>query len=174
MRKHFVHPDGGFYDVSDDHEELLVRHRSHSDGSVPAAQGVAALVLARLASHLDRKDLREQALATLLSLGKELRAFPAGFSRHLLVLDYCLAGPLEVCWALPTLGERSPMMDALGRLYVPNRAIAWQQDGKEHPELAARIDKQVRDSIATGQATKAAAVTKPEAGEDDGDDPAEG
>ena len=44
---------------------------------------------------------------------------------------------------------------------------------KEHPELAARIDKQVRDSIATGQATKAAAVTKPEAGEDDGDDPAE-
>ena len=136
MRKHFVHPDGGFYDVSDDHEELLVRHRSHSDGSVPAAQGVAALVLARLASHLDRKDLREQALATLLSLGKELRAFPAGFSRHLLVLDYCLAGPLEVCWALPTLGERSPMMDALGRLYVPNRAIAWLQDGKEHPELA--------------------------------------
>ena len=42
------------------------------------------------------------------------------------------------------------------------------------PELAARIDKQVRDSIATGQANKAAAVTKPEAGEDDGDDPAEG
>ncbi|MBN9418318.1 MAG: DUF255 domain-containing protein, partial [Candidatus Eremiobacteraeota bacterium] len=135
MQKHFAHPDGGFYDTSDDHEALLVRHRNSSDGAVPSAQAVAALVLARLAYHLERADLREQALGALLSLGKELRAFPAGFCRHLLVLDYCLAGPLEVCWTVPAGVDRAPVMDAFGRLFVPNRAVAWVRPGETHSEL---------------------------------------
>lgn len=165
MQKHFAHPDGGFYDTSDDHEALLVRHRNSSDAAVPSAQAVAALVLARLAYHLDRQDLREQALGTLLSLGKELRAFPAGFCRHLLVLDYCLAGPLEVCWSLPADTGRQPIMDALGRLFVPNRAIAWLRAGESHPELKLTEGKPAEAS-ATGHfcqsGTCAAPVTQAE------------
>lgn len=44
---------------------------------------------------------------------------------------------------------------------------------KEHPEVANKIDGKVRDGIASGQASKAANVTQPEAGEDDGEDPSD-
>jgi recombination protein RecA len=43
----------------------------------------------------------------------------------------------------------------------------------EHPEMAEKIEARVRETITTGGANKFAADTKPEAGEDDGDDPDE-
>jgi recombination protein RecA len=41
----------------------------------------------------------------------------------------------------------------------------------EHPEMAEKIEKQVRDSIASGAAAGVADKTKPEEGEDDGEEP---
>jgi recombination protein RecA len=43
----------------------------------------------------------------------------------------------------------------------------------EHPEMAEKIEAKVRESIHTGAASKVAATTKPETGEDDGDEPDE-
>jgi recombination protein RecA len=43
----------------------------------------------------------------------------------------------------------------------------------EHPELAARIEARVRESITAGSATKVATSTRPEPGEDDGEEPEE-
>jgi hypothetical protein len=43
----------------------------------------------------------------------------------------------------------------------------------EHPEMAERIEAKVRDTISTGGAAKAVSTTKPEPGEDDGDEPEE-
>jgi recombination protein RecA len=40
----------------------------------------------------------------------------------------------------------------------------------EHLDVAAKIEKQVRESIATGAANKVAQKTKPEAGEEDDDE----
>jgi uncharacterized protein YyaL (SSP411 family)/aryl-alcohol dehydrogenase-like predicted oxidoreductase len=142
MRSHFAHPQGGFFDTSDDHEALLLRHRSGSDGAVPSAQGVAALVLARLAYHLDKPQYREEALQVLTGLGKELRGFAAGYCRHLLVLDYCLAGPMQIVWCLPQSG-RHPLMDALGRHFLPNRAIAWLHAGENVTQHALLQGKEV-------------------------------
>ncbi len=42
---------------------------------------------------------------------------------------------------------------------------------KEHPEVADRIEAAVRSSIAAGAAAKVAPLTKPEAGEDEGEEP---
>lgn len=41
----------------------------------------------------------------------------------------------------------------------------------EHPEMVEKIEAKVRESISTGAAAKVAATTKPEAGEDEGDEP---
>jgi len=139
IRQHFARPDGGFFDTSDDHEKLLLRYRSTQDGSVPSAQSVAGLVLARLAAHRGRTQYRDEALAVLTSLGKELRGFAAGYCRHLLILDFCLSGPVEIVWCLPEEHQgRSPLMEALGRHYLPNRAVAWLGKAAvvaEHPLL---------------------------------------
>jgi recombination protein RecA len=44
---------------------------------------------------------------------------------------------------------------------------------KEHPDVSERIESAVRANIQTGAAAKAAPLTKPEAGEDEGEEPAE-
>jgi recombination protein RecA len=41
----------------------------------------------------------------------------------------------------------------------------------DHPEMAAKVEAKVRETIGSGSASKFAADTKPEAGEDDGDEP---
>ena len=46
--KKFRAPEG-FYDTSDDHEALIVRPRELQDNAVPSGNGMAALVLLRLA-----------------------------------------------------------------------------------------------------------------------------
>ena len=43
----------------------------------------------------------------------------------------------------------------------------------EHPEMAERIEAKVRETISAGGATKAVSATKPEPGEDDGEEPEE-
>jgi recombination protein RecA len=42
---------------------------------------------------------------------------------------------------------------------------------QEHPDVTAKIESAVRESIAAGQANQFAATTKPEAGENDGEEP---
>jgi recombination protein RecA len=42
---------------------------------------------------------------------------------------------------------------------------------QEHPELAQKVEAKVRETISSGNAAKFAGKTKPEAGEDDGEDP---
>jgi recombination protein RecA len=41
----------------------------------------------------------------------------------------------------------------------------------EHPDVAAKVEAKVRESIAAGQADKIAPTTKPETGEDEGEEP---
>lgn len=122
--RHFSAEDGGFYDTSDDHEELLVRNRTGNDGAIPSGQGVMALLLIRLSYHLEKPEWRQRSLDVLTSQGKELRQFAAGFCRHLLALDYALAGPLEIVWTVPA-SPRLPLMDSLARHYLPNHIVAW-------------------------------------------------
>src|SRR5262249_25797123 len=55
IRQDFAAEEGGFYSTARDHESLLVRHREGHDGATPAANAVAAHVLARLSYHLDRE-----------------------------------------------------------------------------------------------------------------------
>jgi len=139
--EHFASPDGGFFDTSDDHETLLVRHRSQSDGAIPGAQGVAGLLLVRLSYHLGKAEYRARGLEVLTAMGKDIRQFAAGFSRHLLVLDYALAGPLEIAACLPAEPRRHPLMEGLSRHFIPNRTIAWRFEGQspKHPLVAEKL-----------------------------------
>ena len=55
---HFADPDGGFFDTSDDHEELLVRPKNVQDGASPSGGAMATGVLLRLASVHGRGRVR--------------------------------------------------------------------------------------------------------------------
>src|SRR5690606_32954166 len=52
---------GALFNTAKQHEQLIVRTRDGQDGAIPAANAVAARVLARLARPLNRADLEGRA-----------------------------------------------------------------------------------------------------------------
>ena len=121
----FAAGEGGFYSTAHDHEALILRHREGHDGAIPAANAVAAQVLARLSYHLDREDLRAAAAAAVRAWGKAIARQPRAFATSLAVVDLLLDGPVELA-LVGAAGD--PGREALGaevaRHYLPNRIVA--------------------------------------------------
>jgi uncharacterized protein YyaL (SSP411 family)/aryl-alcohol dehydrogenase-like predicted oxidoreductase len=136
----FADTGGGFYDTARGHEPLIVRHKDGVDGAVPSANAVAASVLARLACHLDRPDLREAAAGAIQAYARNIAQHPRAFCRSLCVVDFLLEGPVELGFIGAT-GD--PGLEALriavGRRYLPNRIVAHHDpasgEAPDHPLL---------------------------------------
>jgi uncharacterized protein YyaL (SSP411 family) len=95
MTEHFSAPVG-FFDTSDDHETLIVRPRELQDNAVPSGNGMAALVLLRLAGLAVEPRYLELARAALGPMQPLLARHPLGFGQWLIALDYALAHPREI------------------------------------------------------------------------------
>jgi uncharacterized protein len=95
MIEHFQAPVG-FYDTSDDHEELIVRPRELQDNAVPSGNGMAALALQRLAGLAVEPRYLELARAMLKPMQEMLARYPLGFAQWLSALDYMLSHPREI------------------------------------------------------------------------------
>jgi uncharacterized protein YyaL (SSP411 family)/aryl-alcohol dehydrogenase-like predicted oxidoreductase len=119
----FAAEGGGFYATATGHERLLVRPREGHDGAIPAANAVAAEVLARLSHHLDRKAWSEEAGRAVRAYGRAVARQPRAFARTLAVVDFLLDGPTELAF----VGERDatlPLRREAGPVYLPNRIVA--------------------------------------------------
>jgi aryl-alcohol dehydrogenase-like predicted oxidoreductase len=130
MRRDFDGEGGGFYDTARDHEALIVRHRQGADGAIPSANAAAAWVLARLAAHLDRPDLREAAAGAIQAYGRAIASHPRAFCQSLAVVDFLLEPPVELA-LIGSPGD--PRLEALaaaaGGRYLPNRIVAHHDPG---------------------------------------------
>jgi len=96
MINHFSAPDGGFYDTSDDHETLITRPRELQDNATPSGNGMAALVLQRLAGLAVEPRYAELAQRSLSAMQPLLGQYPLGFAQWLQALHYTLARPREI------------------------------------------------------------------------------
>jgi uncharacterized protein YyaL (SSP411 family)/aryl-alcohol dehydrogenase-like predicted oxidoreductase len=134
IRDEFADPAGGFFSTARGHEPLIVRHREGHDGATPAPNAVAAHVLARLAFHLDRDDLREEALRGLRAYAKAISRSPRAFARSLVAADFLLEGPVELAFVGPAgdAGLRA-LRGAVGRRFLPNRIVESHGGGTAPP-----------------------------------------
>ena len=125
IREDFAAEEGGFFSTARGHESLIVRPREGHDGAIPSANAAAAMALARLSYHLDRPDLREEAVRAVRAWGKPIGRQPRSFAKGLAVVDFLLEGPVELA-LVGTAGEAG--FDALrreiGSRYLPNRIVA--------------------------------------------------
>lgn len=90
--EHFSDPVGGFFDTSDDHEQLIIRPRVVQDGAVPSGGSMATGVPLRLAVRTREARYADAAAAASRSVGPVLSRAPLGFAKWLTVF----AGFLEV------------------------------------------------------------------------------
>ncbi|MGA2060396.1 MAG: thioredoxin domain-containing protein [Thermoguttaceae bacterium] len=92
LLRSFADPQqGGFFYTPADHEPLIARKKDFIDGSVPSGNGMAAMLLLRLARICNREDYRKKAYDTLRAGAAFMRQFPAGACQMLMSLDAYLS-----------------------------------------------------------------------------------
>jgi uncharacterized protein YyaL (SSP411 family) len=94
--EHFEADDGGFYDTSDDHEELIIRPRNMQDGAVPSGNAVMGYNLLRLTGFTAETRYEDAALNIYRALGSVLGEYPMMFGKVLIGLDIVLRRPIEI------------------------------------------------------------------------------
>jgi uncharacterized protein YyaL (SSP411 family) len=119
--EHFANPRGGFFDTSDDHEELVVRPKDVQDNATPSGSAMATMVLFKLGAYTGEARYAEAAEAAVAPLQPALAQAPTGFAWWLCGLEFELAPPKEIAIA----GEGAePLLDVVFGEYRPNQVVA--------------------------------------------------
>jgi uncharacterized protein YyaL (SSP411 family) len=93
---HFAAEDGGFYDTSDAHEQLIARPRSLQDNATPSGNAMMAKDLARLAAYTGDARYDDAARKTLAPLAAAMREYPQAFGEALVAADLLVRGIDEI------------------------------------------------------------------------------
>lgn len=118
---HFRASDGGFYDTSDDHEQLIVRPRNLQDNATPSGNAMMAKQLLRLAAYTADPRYDEAARGVLRQLSAVLRQVPQAFGEALNAAEMAIHGLAEVAIVgNPTEPATKKLLQTLHRSYRPN------------------------------------------------------
>ncbi|HEX9736461.1 MAG TPA: thioredoxin domain-containing protein [Thermoanaerobaculia bacterium] len=122
---HFADPGGGFFDTSDDHEELVARPKGVQDNAVPSGNAMATTVLLKLAAWTGEGRYRDAAEAALRPVGPYLGRHPTGFAQWLTALDFALAPVREIAIAGDPGAADTQRLLASARVgYRPHQVVA--------------------------------------------------
>jgi uncharacterized protein len=140
MVAHFADPRGGFFDTSDDHEELLVRPKDIQDNATPSGNALAVTALLHLASYGDRPEWRSTAETMIASTQDVLLRYPTSFAQWLSAADFAV-GPTREVAIVGDLKEAKTqvLVRSLWKSYRPREVTAMSADppGPGSPALLA-------------------------------------
>ena len=121
---HFSDSRGGFFDTSDDHENLVVRPKDVQDNATPSGSAMAVMVLAKLAAFTGDARFADAVEQTIAPLQPALAQAPTGFAWWLCALNFELAPPKEIA----IVGDDAqPLLDVVFGEYRPNQVVAWKR-----------------------------------------------
>jgi uncharacterized protein YyaL (SSP411 family) len=124
MLRHFKDPlNPGFYDTSDDHEQLILRPRDVQDNAMPSGNAKAALVLFRLGLYSGNAEFLQTAEDSVAARMDLMGRYPSGFGEWLNVASFMLGDPCELALVGP-LPELSGLRSVVNELYRPNLVVA--------------------------------------------------
>ena len=128
MRTHFRDAkNGGFFDTSDDHEQLIHRPKDLQDNAVPSANSMAAGVLTRLSLLTGDGELWQLAEESTATMSKFMSEYPSGFGQWLNVASFMRSEPREI--ALVGSGDEiAPLLEVVRTGYRPFQVIAAGED----------------------------------------------
>ena len=129
--------DGGFYDTSDDHEQLIVRPRSLQDGVAPSGNAMMAKQLLRLSAYTGAPHYDEAAVSVLRLLTDAMQQYPQAFVECLNATEMRVMGLCQVALVgAPHSESTQALLDVLREGYRPNLVVALAAaDVDEHPRI---------------------------------------
>jgi hypothetical protein len=120
--------NGGFFDTSDDHEQLIHRPKDLQDNAVPSGNAMAASVLVRLSLLTGNGDYWQVAEQSTSTMNKFMAQYPSGFSQWLNVAKFMLSAPREI--ALMGSGDAiAPLLKVIRGGYRPFQVVAAGEEG---------------------------------------------
>ncbi len=132
MLAHFADPRGGFFDTSDDHEELVTRPKDVQDNAVPSGNAMAVTVFLKLAAFTGDNHYVDAAERALRGVQRMLIAASLGFAQWLCALDFALGKPKEIAIIGEGAGAQA-LIDIVQREYRPNQVVAVARRADESP-----------------------------------------
>ena len=120
--------NGGFFDTSDDHEQLIHRPKDLQDNAVPSGNAMAASVLVRLSLLTGNGDYWQVAEQITSTMNKFMAQYPSGFGQWLNVAKFMLSAPREI--ALMGSGDAiAPLLKVIRGGYRPFQVVAAGEEG---------------------------------------------
>ena len=133
MLKHFQDSDnGGFYDTSDDHEQLLHRPKNLQDNAVPSGSSMAASALSKLGLLTGNGSYIRVAEQCVEPMCQLMSQYPTGFGQWLNVASFLLSEPSEVA-LVGSREELSPFLDVVRNGFRPFQVVAAGDEDDEAP-----------------------------------------
>jgi len=132
---HFSDPRGGFFDTSDDHEQLVTRPKDIQDNATPSGNGMAVTVLLKLAAYSGDARYAEAADEALTSVQPVLAQYPTGFAQWLIALTFRLGQPREVALVGDQAGDPglAALLAVVFGAYRPFQVVALKSPGAASP-----------------------------------------
>ena len=140
MLDHFRDPAGGFFDTSDDHEELLHRPKDVQDNATPSGNGMAAHVLLRLGLYTGEGRYWDTAERMVGGLYEAMARYPSAFAHWLGAAAFILGQPQEIAIiGDPAASDARALLNEVFDRYRPNVVVACgEADAATLPLLANR------------------------------------
>ncbi|HSN83092.1 MAG TPA: thioredoxin domain-containing protein [Polyangiales bacterium] len=124
MMRHFRdHDNGGFFDTSDDHEELIHRPKDLQDNAVPSGNSMAATVLLKLSLLTGNGELWQAAEQSTAMMTRFMSQYPSGFGQWLNAATFILSEPLEIA-LVGSRAELEPLLEVVRQGYRPFQVVA--------------------------------------------------
>jgi uncharacterized protein YyaL (SSP411 family) len=124
--------NGGFFDTSDDHEQLIHRPKDLQDNAVPSGNSMAASVLTRLSLLTGNGDYWQVAEHSTATMSKFMSEYPSGFGQWLNVASFMLGEPLEVA-LVGSQESLTPLLDVVRDGFRPFQVVAAGSESEEAP-----------------------------------------
>jgi uncharacterized protein YyaL (SSP411 family) len=140
---------GGFFTTGTDHEALLVRQKELVESVTPGPNGVAALVLQKMAIITGDEAQADRARQVLRLARTLMERAPQAAPSFLAALDFHLGRPKEVVIVAGADGpgaDAEPLLRTVWDRFLPNRVLAGAPPGIPSPLLEGKL---ARGGVAT-------------------------
>ncbi|MBP8002217.1 MAG: thioredoxin domain-containing protein [Chloroflexi bacterium] len=133
--------NGGFYDTSDDHEQLIHRPKDVQDNATPSGNAMAVHALLKLSLYTGRMGYWKIAEQATSAVYGAMLKYPTGFGQWLSAAAFILGEPQELAIiGEPGTFETDALLKVVNKGYRPHLVVAVgdETDGKKVELLKAR------------------------------------
>jgi uncharacterized protein YyaL (SSP411 family) len=134
---------GGFFDTSDDHEQLIHRPKDVQDNAVPSGNAMAVQALSLLSLYTGNGEMWALAEEALSAMGGAMAQYPTGFAQWLTAATLVLGAPREVAiCGEPSAEDTRALLEVVRAAYRPDLVVAVGDDDAPIPLLADRARRE--------------------------------